>query len=97
MWSLGLFLFSNMILSVATCIYTCTTAINVAISCLYHIEIIDHYHDHLHREKAMNEKQRESTENVVERVELTVPKSLTTHPDASSVSTADMPFVDNDH
>jgi hypothetical protein len=28
---------------------------------------------------------------------LTVPKSLTTHPDASSVSTADMPFVDNDH
>jgi hypothetical protein len=37
------------------------------------------------------------TENVVERVELTVPKSLTTHPDASSVSTDDMPFVDHDH
>jgi hypothetical protein len=51
----------------------------------------------IYREKAMDKKQRESTENVIERVELTVPKSLTTHPDTSCVSTADIPFVDHDH
>ena len=58
-----------------------------------HIRLVDSHHWYLHRNEAMDKKQRMSTEDAE------APDSLTTHHEPSSVVTvtADMPSEDHDY